>query len=142
MATYTPHICLDLEIGAATCRLSEGAIVYGLVYTDKGVEKCLAGAIRVINSSQNKVTIKQTCPPESYFEKTVACQSIIIDTSEKYKASLTTVPISSIVAIDHVDNSRHDGDDTSAIMIVDDVSEIDPDDLYTNMTVFDRIEEE
>lgn len=142
MAIYTPHICLDLVIGGITYTLSEGAIVYGLTYIEKGVEKCLTGAVRVINSSQNKVMAKQTCPPESYFEKTVDCQSIIIDSSDTYNAILTTVPIASIIAIDHVDNNRHDSGDVEGIQIVDDVSEIDPDDLYTNMTVFDRIEEE
>lgn len=142
MVTYTPHICLDLEIGGSTYTLSEGAIVYGLTYIDKGVEKCLTGAVRVINSSQNKVTVKQTCPPESYFEKTVTCQSIIIDSSDTYNAILTTVPIASIIAIDHVENDRHDNGGAEGIPIVDDVSDIDPDDLYANMTVFDRIEEE
>ena len=73
MAIYTPHICLDLVIGGITYTLSEGAIVYGLTYIEKGVEKCLTGAVRVINSSQNKVMAKQTCPPESYFEKNDDC---------------------------------------------------------------------
>lgn len=138
MATCVPHICLDLEISGTVYSLSEGALVYGLVYTDNGTNKRLTGAVRLINSSNNKVTIKQTCPPESYFEKTVTCKSIVIDSSETYHAALTTVPISSIVAIDHVDNGHHDGG-VSDIMMVDDVSDIKPDDLYTNMTVLDRI---
>ena len=141
MATYKPHICLDIDVDGSTYTISEGATVYGLVYTDKGIEKCLTGAVRVINSSQNKVTVKQTCPPESYFEKTVACQSIIIDSSDAYNAVLTTVPIASIIAIDRVENDRHDSDSVDGILIVDDVSDIDPDDLYVNMTVFNRIEE-
>ena len=140
MSTYTPHICLDLEIGGITYTLSEGAIVYGLTYTEKGVEKCLTGAVRVINSSQNKVTIKQTCPPESYFDKTVTCPSIVVDSSEKYKAVLTTISLSDIIAISSVENDRHDSS-TGGIIIVDDVTDIAPDDVYENMTVLDRIEE-
>lgn len=139
MATYKPHICLDIDVNGRTYTISEGATVYGLTYTENGVEKCVDGAIRVINTSQTKVMVKQTCPPESYFGQTVACQSIIVDTSKKYKASLKQVPITAITAIGSVENSIHE-ESSAPIPIVDDVSDISPDDLYANMTVLDRIE--
>lgn len=140
MATYKPHICLDINVNGSTYTISEGTTVYGLTYNENGVEKCVDGAIRVINTSQTKVMVKQTCPPESYFGQTVACQSIIVDTSEKYKASLKQVPITAITAIGYIENDAH-CDHSNNITVVDDVEDIPEDSLYTNMMVLDKIEE-
>lgn len=140
MAEYKPHVCLDVYINSQEYTLSEGCVVKGLAYNSNGTTKCLSGAIRVINTESTKYTSTKTCPPESYFDKTVTCPSIVVDSSEKYKAVLTTISLSDIVAISSVENDRHDSS-TDGVIIVDDVTDIDPDDVYENMTVLDRIEE-
>ena len=107
MPSITPRIYADLVIedsaGASqTYTVHEGDIINDLVYETNGVQNKLTGAVRVINCAANRITITQTCPPESYFDRIVQISSFVIDSSSVFDAELTQVNISDIVSIGSV----------------------------------------
>lgn len=107
MPSITPRIYADLVIedsaGASqTYTVHEGDIINDLVYETNGVQNKLTGAVRVINCAATRITVTQTCPPESYFDRIVQISSFIIDSSSVFDAELTQVNISDIVSIGSV----------------------------------------
>ena len=122
MPSITPRIYADIVIEdsagtSQTYTVHEGDIIHDLVYTSNGVETTLTGAVRVINCAATRVTITQTCPPESYFDRIVQISSMVIDSSDIYDAELTQVNISDIVSIGSVEAPASDDPDADAITI-------------------------
>ena len=133
------NVSIDVVVGSVLYHLEEGYIVRGLTYKDRNNEITIDGAVRVINGSTVKTTTQKSCPPERYLDKMFSCDSIVVDTSKKYKASFVTVPVSSILNIVEIDTGEEEPG--GAVPIVDDVEDIPVEELYPNLTVLDRIEE-
>lgn len=105
-ASIKPRICANLTINDGVSKvfeIHENDIIHDLKYRKSGEEVTISGAIRVINVSTNKVTIAQTCPPESYFSKLVNITSMIIDCSTEFDADLVNIAVADIISIGSVE---------------------------------------
>lgn len=140
MATYTPRVCLTIEVEGASFEIHEGTIIHDLMYTKNNQTVTATGKVRVINTDLTRATVPTSCPPESYFDNIADCPSFVFDTSDQYQAKLDLVPIDAITHITAVSGDSGTPGNYQ-IPIVDDTDDLDQCSLYQNYTVFDRIEE-
>lgn len=101
-------ISLVFEDGSVkTLKLKEGEKVNNLVYVVNGVKNTITGYVKVINTTETRVTDTAACihDAKSLFSRKVSIQSILVDASKEYESNIVVIPVSAIKDFETTDLS-------------------------------------
>lgn len=100
-------ISIKLNIDDTEFIIHEGDIIHNLSFLKNGEVTTITGSIRVIDVvSKSSTNIVMSCPPSSIASKLLTANTLFIDVSSKYKATIERINIKDIISIGSIETPK------------------------------------